>query len=96
MLAILMFTTSLLATVPTLVREQRDELRYLPDDLCVDLTLIKYVAVPGCADYFIVNPRTGAYAPFPLPNVIDYELAYIVNGLIMLEKIWLRKKSSSQ
>lgn len=93
MVGIFALTASLLLAGSTLVREPRDNLRFLPDDLCVDFSIFHKVVEPECSEYFIVNPKTGTYDPYPLPLVIDYEFALMTNEALQRGLILLKKKS---
>ena len=79
-------------TMPLLVAGQRDDFPFLPDDMCVDYSIRKDAARSDCPEYFVVDPKTGKLEPIPLPKIMDYDYAFMVNGLVMLGKISLKRK----
>jgi hypothetical protein len=83
-------------TLPLLVTEPQSDLQYLPDDLCVDFTVIKEAKAIECPEYYIVNPKTGSRSPLPMPRVIGRTLAELLNETVRSGLMALEKKPTSQ
>ncbi len=96
MFEILALAASVLTADPMLVREARDNFPNLPDDLCIDLSIFKQAAEPECAEYYIVNPKTGSRSPLSMPMVIGHTLAELLDESVRRGLLSLEKKSPSQ
>ncbi|MHA1597741.1 MAG: hypothetical protein ACTSV1_03380 [Alphaproteobacteria bacterium] len=83
-------------SLPLLVTVPEGDLPYLPDDLCVDFTIIKEIEAVECPEYYITNPKTGSKSPLPMPRVIGRTLAELLNETIRSGLMALEKKSATE
>lgn len=101
MFGILAISLPLLVADPRV--NQRDDLPYLPDDLCVYFSSVIKAKATDCSkysaivtDYTVIVPEADSPATFSLPRVIDDDFAKLLNWAIKSGIVRLKKESPSE